>query len=76
MPLRNVPVDRTRGAPMNNKHKGHRQQKNKAAYAAYRRADVRSQNRDRRMARIIRGLRGGTYEITTSPTGVLNIVRA
>lgn len=73
MPLRNVPVDRTRGAPMNNKHKGHRQQTNKAAYADYRRSNKRERNRDRRMARIIRGLRGN-YEVKTSDTGVLIIV--
>ena len=77
MPLRNVPADRSRGAPMNNKPKGRRQSKNKAAYAARRTRRIREQNRDRRMNAIVRGFRG-KYEINPSNNnpGVLEIRRA
>lgn len=55
MPLRNVSPDRSRGAPTSNKHKGHQQSKDKAAYAAYRKSGRRELNRERRMARILKG---------------------
>lgn len=77
MPLRDVPAERTRGAPMNNKHKGHRQSKNKAAFAARRKSRVRETNRDSRMARIIKGLRGSfKVEKSKDDERVLMIVRA
>lgn len=75
MPLRNASPDRSRGLPTGNKHKAHRAQKHRVACAAYRRAGKREINRDRRLARIMRGMRGEFVVSKDSNSGSINIVK-
>lgn len=57
-PRRTRVFSRHAGAPMGNKHKAHRAQASTKKGAAYRSADKRVKNRDRRIARVERGLSG------------------
>lgn len=69
-------VSTNRGLPQGNKHKAHRAQKHAKKCANWLSRGTRRKNRDRRMARIIRGFRSpGAYKVV-NVDGRMEIHRA